>query len=304
MSQVAEKQTRVKVKPIPLANIRIDCDTQVRVEIHEGVVQEYRDAMEDGAKFPPLVVFEDGKHVFLADGFHRYHASRRLGVMESVCEIHLGTRRDALLYALGAKDGSLAWKIQTEGYVHATPAVVDGVVYIAGCDEILRAIRIKDGTEVFAVSSGAYTAASPAIHEGRAYYGTYENEVIAVDLKAQKILWRYQHPDRKFPFYSSAAVSGGRVFVGGRDRMLHALDAKTGKAAWTHMTRARIDSSPLVIGTRVYVGSSEGKLFVLDTASGKVVQEFEAGGALSASPAAAAGRLVIGTVDGRLFCLG
>ena len=31
-----------------------------------------------------------------------------------------------------------AWKVQTEGYVHATPAVVDGVAYIAGCDEILR----------------------------------------------------------------------------------------------------------------------------------------------------------------------
>ena len=58
------------------------------------------------------------------------------------------------------------------------------------------------------MSSGAYTGASPAILDGRAYYGTYENEVLAVDLKARKIVWSYRHPERNFPFYSSAALVG------------------------------------------------------------------------------------------------
>jgi outer membrane protein assembly factor BamB len=129
---------------------------------------------------------------------------------------------DSSLYALGARDGKLLWKVQTEGYVHGTPSVVDGIAYIAGCDEILRAIRISDGKQVFAISSGAYTGASPAIVGGRAYYGTYENEVLAVDLKAHKIVWRYKHPSRNFPFYSSPAVAMGRVFVGGRDKFVHA----------------------------------------------------------------------------------
>jgi outer membrane protein assembly factor BamB len=188
--------------------------------------------------------------------------------------------------------------------VHATPAVVDGVAYVAGCDEMLRGIRVTDGKELFAVSSGAYTGASPAIVGGRAYYGTFENEVLAVDLKAQKLLWRYKNPERNFPFYSSAAVTGGRIFVGGRDKLLHAIDAKTGKAAWTLTTRARIDSSPAIAGGRVFVGSSDGKLYVVDAASGKSVFEFEAGGPIAASPAIASGRLVIGSADGKLFCLG
>jgi hypothetical protein len=46
---------------------------------------------------------------------------------------------------------------------------------------MLRGIRISDGRQLFAVSSGAYTGASPAIVNGRAFYGTYENEVLAVD---------------------------------------------------------------------------------------------------------------------------
>ena len=155
---------------------------------------------------------------------------------------------DSNLYALGAKDGKLAWKVQTEGYVHATPAVVDGVAYIAGCDEILRGIRISDGVEVLKMPFGAYTGASPAVVDGRAYYGTYENDVLAVDLKAKKIVWSYKHPERSFPFYSSPAVLGDRVIVGGRDKMVHALDKKTGKALWTFATGARVDSSPVVAG--------------------------------------------------------
>jgi outer membrane protein assembly factor BamB len=86
--------------------------------------------------------------------------------------------------------------------------------------------------------------------------------------------------------------------------MIHALDRKTGKAAWTFTTRARVDSSPVVAGGRVYVGGNDGIFYVIDAADGKSVFQFEAGGPLSASPAVAAGRVVIGSQDGKLFCLG
>ena len=210
---------------------------------------------------------------------------------------------DGHVYALN-RDGTLAWKARTEGPVHSTPAVREGVAYVAGCDEMLRGFRITDGREVFATPSGAYTAASPAMHGGRAIYGTFANEVLAVDLASRKIVWRYTHPDRKFPFYSSAAVADGRVFLGGRDKLLHALDAGTGTAVWTLTTRARIDSSPAVSGGRVYVGSSDGRMYAADARSGEKVWEFEIGAPVTASPAIAGGRLVIGAQDGRVYCFG
>jgi hypothetical protein len=43
---------------------------------------------------------------------------------------------------------------------------------------------------------------------------------------------------------------------------------KTGEAAWTFATRARVDSSPVVAGGRVYVGSSDHRLYVLDVETG------------------------------------
>jgi outer membrane protein assembly factor BamB len=169
---------------------------------------------------------------------------------------------------------------------------------------MLRGIRVADGKEVFELSSGAYTGASPVIVDGHAYYGTYENEVLGVDLKARKIVWTYKHPTRNFPFYSSAALADTRLILGGRDKIVHALDRRSGKSLWTFDTRARVDSSPVVAGGRAYIGSNDGKLYVLDVASGKSVFEFDAGGPLSASPAVASGRVVIGSQDGTLFCLG
>jgi outer membrane protein assembly factor BamB len=211
---------------------------------------------------------------------------------------------DGHLYALEARTGRVRWKVLTKSMVHATPAVQDGLAFIAGCDAVFRAIRVTDGREMYQVESGSYTAASPVVDGNRAYFGTFNYEVLALDLKKRSVIWRYSQPDAQFPYYSSAALSNGRVIVGGRDKTIHAIDTATGKAAWTFATRARVDSSPVVAGGRVYVGSSDGRLYVLDAASGRKLSEFDTGAAITASPAIAGGRVVVGSQDGRLYVFG
>lgn len=211
---------------------------------------------------------------------------------------------DAHIYALDAKTGRLRWKVETMGQVHGTPAVLDGLAFIAGCDAVLRAIRITDGTESYQIASGAYTGASPLIEGGRAYFGTFNNDVLAFDLRTKRRVWRFADENRKFPFYSSAAIAGNRIILGGRDKFIYGLDAATGKPAWTFATRARVDSSPAIAGGRVYIGSGDGRLYVLDAATGTKISEFDAGAGITASPAIAGGRVVIGTQDGRLYVLG
>jgi len=211
---------------------------------------------------------------------------------------------DGHLYALEARTGRMRWKVLTRGQVHATPAVQDGLAFIAGCDAIFRAIRVTDGREMYQVESGSYTAASPVVSGDRAYFGTFNYEMLALDLKKRTVVWRYSQPDAQFPYYSSAALSDGRVIVGGRDKVVHAIDTTTGRAAWTFATKARVDSSPVVAAGRVYVGSSDGRLYVLDAASGAKLSEFDTGAAITASPAIAGGRVVIGSQDGRLYVLG
>ena len=59
------------------------------------------------------------------------------------------------------------------------------------------------------------------------------NEVIGVDLSSREPFWRYEHPQRHFPFYSSALSVDGTIVIGGRDRMVHAIDQASGEGRWT-----------------------------------------------------------------------
>ncbi len=208
---------------------------------------------------------------------------------------------DAQLYALEEATGELRWTVATDGQLHATPAVRDGLAFVAGCDGVFRAIDVTDGAEAYSIVIGAYTGASTLLVGDRAYFGTYEYEVLALDLTERNVAWRYSNPGREFPFLSSAAHVDGMVVLGGRDKFVHGIDAGTGEARWRFETRARVDSSPVVAGDRVFVGSSDGRLYALDTRTGEAGWEFNAGAALTASPAIAGGRLVIGATDGVIY---
>ena len=135
-----------------------------------------------------------------------------------------------------------------------------------------------------------YTGASPVIASGRAYFGTFENEVMALDIRSRKILWRFSDPARQFPFYSSGALSTGRLVIGGRDKLVRAFDPASGK--------------PVIAGNRVFVGSSDNRLYVLDLQTGQKQWEFDTGGAITASPAIAGGCVVIATQNGTVYCFG
>lgn len=87
---------------LPLSGLRTDGDTQSRVSISTLVVDEYADAMRHGTTFPPIIIFREGETYWLADGFHRVYAARVVGCTTIAADVYAGTRRDAVLYAVGA----------------------------------------------------------------------------------------------------------------------------------------------------------------------------------------------------------
>lgn len=90
------------MQTIELRKIRIDGGTQSRACINEQAVADYAEAMQGGAEFPPIVAFFDGAAYWLADGFHRYQASKRAGLDSIAADVRQGTQRDAILYSVGA----------------------------------------------------------------------------------------------------------------------------------------------------------------------------------------------------------
>ena len=87
---------------IELKKVIADKQIQPRESICESVVDDYADRMNEGDVFPDVVVFYDGKKYWLADGFHRYSASKKIKKDTILATVKEGTKRDAIWYATGA----------------------------------------------------------------------------------------------------------------------------------------------------------------------------------------------------------
>lgn len=88
-----------------VAQIRLDGGTQPRAALNFEIVAEYREAVERGDRFPPVVVFYDGADHWCADGFHRVNAYAGAGIVEIECDVRQGTREDAVWFSCSANVG-------------------------------------------------------------------------------------------------------------------------------------------------------------------------------------------------------
>jgi hypothetical protein len=79
-----------------------DGGTQTRAVLDQTIVNDYAEAMTSGDQFPPIVAYYDGRDYWLADGFHRVNAALKAGRDTIEADIRQGTRRDAILYSVGA----------------------------------------------------------------------------------------------------------------------------------------------------------------------------------------------------------
>jgi hypothetical protein len=86
--------------------VRIDGGTQSRAAISQAVCDEYAEYYrpDSSDRMPPILVFYDGAHYWLADGFHRLHGAIRAGRTEIIAQIRQGTQRDAILASCRANN--------------------------------------------------------------------------------------------------------------------------------------------------------------------------------------------------------
>ena len=87
---------------ILLERIRLDGGTQPREELDDSLVQLYKEQILEGAEFPGVDLYFDGKFYWLSDGFHRFHAHKQAGHKEILASVNKGTKRDAFIASLKA----------------------------------------------------------------------------------------------------------------------------------------------------------------------------------------------------------
>jgi hypothetical protein len=93
------------LKTLNLAVLRLDGDTQARLALSQDKVKEYAALMAEGEEFPLVDVFFDGSDYWLADGFHRYFATKTNRKTSIQATVTNGTLEEAQLFAMKANRG-------------------------------------------------------------------------------------------------------------------------------------------------------------------------------------------------------
>jgi outer membrane protein assembly factor BamB len=182
---------------------------------------------------------------------------------------------DGNLYAVNAGNGSLKWKFKTNGIIHTSPALYNGVVYFGSWDTYLYAIDAQTGKEkwkfktkeqpIYHVLEGIQ--ASPAIADSIVYFGARDGFFYALNANSGSMIWNF--PADNSWVLTTAAIKDSTVYFGTSDTYLFiALDTKTGKKKYQMKGNGYMYSSPAIAGQTAYYGDFTGNLYALDLNSG------------------------------------
>jgi eukaryotic-like serine/threonine-protein kinase len=224
------------------------------------------------------------------------------------------------------------WTFKTGGAIVASPAIADGVVYIASMDGHLFAIDQETGKEKWNFKSRMPIASSPAVSGGTLYFVSSAGSLAAIDVATGKPKWvfateferkfeaknlhGYPSPAQTIPdawdiWTSSPAVANGKVFFGSGDGNVYAVTADTGIELWKVQTKDIVHASPAVFNNTVYIGSWDSNLYALNAETGEEKWTFKAGEdntihnqvGFQSSPAVVDGVVYVGCRDGHVYAL-
>ncbi len=193
-----------------------------------------------------------------------------------------------MIRALDNKTGEVKWSydIRKDGeqsQFHGDPLVTDELVIIGtdgkmghvyAFERSTGAVRWKYRVENWGVVSDVRRL------QNKVYAVTLRDEVVCLNLEDGKLNWTfhsgYSDQATNFHWTSTPAVSDDRIYFGGLDGIVYALDAQSGKIIWKRDLAARVTTSVAVQGHDLYVGTAKRHLYRLNTGSGDVLSDFAA----------------------------
>ncbi|MEA2123445.1 MAG: eukaryotic-like serine/threonine-protein kinase, partial [Solirubrobacteraceae bacterium] len=204
-----------------------------------------------------------------ATGTQRW-AFRTGGAVWSTPAVHRGLvifgSADHRIYAVAAATGKLRWRRRTGGDVTGSPAISRGVVYVGSHDHRLYALDARTGRRRWRFTTGDRVSSSPAVAGGVVYFGSNDDHLYALDAATGRERWRFKADAW---VWSAPAVAKGLVFFtsngtidspvsNGSGGHMYALDAATGKLAWTDPAALNGFASPAVAGDAVVASGFSG----------------------------------------------
>jgi len=210
-----------------------------------------------------------------------------------------------VIFPGGNKWIDLAWHFDAGASINASPAVVDGVAYVADTLGQLFAIDVSNGGTLwtFTLTSGAAIDGSPAVDLGRGlvFIGADDGTVDAISLSTGLLVWNATlGGDVNAPVFVN-----GEVYATTSAGKIAALSESTGSISWTKTLRGNITAAPAVNQTAqlLVVGGSNGDVFAENLSTGATLWKFVTGGAVTASAIVSGGVVYVGSGDHNIYAL-
>jgi outer membrane protein assembly factor BamB len=199
----------------------------------------------------------------------------------------------------------LAWHFDTGAPVNASPAVLDGVAYVANTAGQLFAIDVANGGLLwtFSLTTGAAIDGAPAVDPGAGlvFVGAADGTLDAVSLATGLQVW-----NRSIGGTIAAPVySNGEVYATSTTGAVVAFVETTGHHTWTTRFPGNHATAPAVNQTaeRLVVGLSGGDVATLNLTTGAVVWTYATGSAVTAPAIVAGGVVYVGSDDHGVYAL-
>ncbi|MDX2198046.1 MAG: PQQ-binding-like beta-propeller repeat protein [Phycisphaerae bacterium] len=238
---------------------------------------------------------------------------------------------DGFLHVIRLSDGARAARIPI-GSPSASSVAVDAAsrrAVLGTHGNQVRAIELPGASEFAALlakarvaapssapASGPATASNVTSSGPSSESATAERAAAAerafdpAEAGGMRSAWVFEASERQFPFVSSAAIDGGIVVIGGKDKVIWGLDLAEGKPRWRTPARGRIEASAVIapVGEAkapwAFVGAQDGTMYAVALADGRVAWQYESGASINTTAAIAGGRLYFANDAGTVFCFG
>lgn len=185
--------------------------------------------------------------------------------------------------ALKLENGEMLWRFKAGDIVHSQPVIHNGKLFIGCFDGYLYALNIRDGSLVWKFKSVGQQyfpkgeiQGFPVTGFGSVFVGSRDFNFYSIDAETGQGNW-----NRNFPkgWAFAATVKDTVLFLGtAEDRLMLALDARTGKELWKTDLKFHIFGHFEFTPTLVYVPTIWGKLYALDRKTGNVKWTFTTDG--------------------------
>jgi outer membrane protein assembly factor BamB len=246
-----------------------------------------------------------------------FHQFSRITLNDGLLFVGAATRR---VFCVEAVTGRRRWTAPVSDWVRSRPLVVGDRVFAASLDGKVTALDRREGRPLWSAAASRHPILADLVGNERGVLVSssdlFLSSLAPADGRRQ---WRhslleciYEKEERILAdvvagggdYQSPPTVSQGKVFVGGPDRFVRAIEAHSGREVWRFETSGQVSGAVTIQNGRVFFGQQGGgrEMYGVNEQDGSPLWRSAVGWVWTTSTPDG-DRLYTGTVEGDILAL-